>query len=328
MLTERRARILQLIIREYVDSAVPVGSETLVRKHGLRVSPATIRHEMVSLEDEGYLMQPHTSAGRIPSDRGLPLLRGEPDGGGGAPGRIQRTIRHQFYQVGGSLEEWARLAAAVIARWAGNLALVTAPHAPRARLRWLELVEMRPGVVLLVVVLRDGRVRQQTVAVTGELSQEELTVIAQRLSGLLGGLRRPRPSGSRQPHALRGGGPPGRRAHPGDRGRLQLCAGLPGGPARHAQPAGVRTTRDHARLPGAPGRAEPAPPHPLPPGGARRRGRNHRPGEPPGHDAPVQPGGGPLRSAGRRGRRLGVLGPALACPTTAPRPSCATCGCC
>src|SRR4030043_2432478 len=70
MLTERRARILQLIIREYVDSAVPVGSEALVRKHGLRVSPATIRHEMVSLEDEGYLMQPHTSAGRIPSDRG------------------------------------------------------------------------------------------------------------------------------------------------------------------------------------------------------------------------------------------------------------------
>jgi len=188
MLTERRARILQLIIREYVDSAVPVGSETLVRRHGLRVSPATIRHEMVSLEDEGYLMQPHTSAGRIPSDKGyryyVESLMDEEE----LPDEIQRTIRHQFYQVGGSLEEWARLAAAIIARWAGNLALVTAPHAPRARLRWLELVEMRPGVVLLVVVLRDGRVHQQTVPVTDELSQEDLTLIAQRLSGLLGGL--------------------------------------------------------------------------------------------------------------------------------------------
>ena len=188
MLTERRARILQLVIREYVDSAVPVGSETLVRKYGLRVSPATIRHEMVSLEDEGYLMQPHTSAGRIPSDKGyrcyVESLMEEEE----LPHEIQRTIRHQFYQVSGSLEEWAKLAAGIIARWAGNLALVTAPHAPRARLRWLELVEMRPGVVLLVAVLRDGRVHQQTIAVTGELSQEELATIAQRLSGLLGGL--------------------------------------------------------------------------------------------------------------------------------------------
>jgi len=159
-----------------------------VRKYGLRVSPATIRHEMVSLEDEGYLLQPHTSAGRIPSDKGyrcyVETLMQEEE----LPNEIQRTIRHQFYQVSGSLEEWAKLAAAVIARWAGNLALVTAPHAPRARLRWLELVEMRPGVVLLVAVLRDGRVHQQTIAVTGELSQEELATIAQRLSGLLGGL--------------------------------------------------------------------------------------------------------------------------------------------
>jgi heat-inducible transcriptional repressor len=143
---------------------------------------------MVSLEDEGYLMQPHTSAGRIPSDKGyryyVESLMEEEE----LPDEIQRTIRHQFYQVGGSLEEWARLAAAVIARWAGNLALVTAPHSPRARLRWLELVQMRPGVVLLVVVLRDGRVHQQTVPVTDELSQEDLTLIAQRLSGLLGGL--------------------------------------------------------------------------------------------------------------------------------------------
>ena len=188
MLTERRARILQLIIREYVDSAVPVGSETLVRRYGLRVSPATIRHEMVSLEDEGYLMQPHTSAGRIPSDRGyryyVESLMQEEE----LPDEIQRTIRHQFHQVGGSLEEWARLAAGIIARWAGNLALVTAPHAPRARLRWLELVDMRPGVVLLVAVLHDGRVRRETVAVTTDISQEELTVTAQRLSGLLGGL--------------------------------------------------------------------------------------------------------------------------------------------
>ncbi len=188
MLTERRSRILQLVIREYIDSAMPVGSETLVRKYGLRASPATIRHEMVSLEEEGYLAQPHTSAGRVPSDQGyryyVESLMEEEE----LPEEIQRTIRHQFYQVGGSLEGWAKLAAVIIARWAGNLALVTAPRSPRARLRWLELVEMRPGVILLVVVLRDGRVHQQTFTVTGELTQEELTITAQRLSALLGGL--------------------------------------------------------------------------------------------------------------------------------------------
>ena len=70
MLTERRARILQFVVSEYTESAIPVGSETVVRKHGIRVSPATIRNEMMRLEEAGYLMQPHTSAGRIPSDLG------------------------------------------------------------------------------------------------------------------------------------------------------------------------------------------------------------------------------------------------------------------
>ena len=185
------------------------------------------------------------------------------------PDEIQRTIRHQFYQVSGSLEEWARLAAGIIARWAGNLALVTAPHAPRARLRWLELVEMRPGVVLLVAVLRDGRVHQQTDRRHGRAlpgRADDHRSAAQRAAGrALGG---PGPAGGGRAHALRGGGAPGRRAHPGGRRRLQLRAGLPGGPARHAEPAGVRATGDHARLPGAAGRAEPAAPHPLPPGGA------------------------------------------------------------
>src|SRR3972149_3653673 len=70
VLTERRARILGLIVDEYVDTAAPVGSETIVRKHRLPISPATIRKEMARLEGDGYITHPHTSAGRVPSDKG------------------------------------------------------------------------------------------------------------------------------------------------------------------------------------------------------------------------------------------------------------------
>ena len=95
MLTERRANILQFVVSEYIESATPVGSETVVRKYGIRVSPATIRNEMVRLEEAGYLMQPHTSAGRIPSDLGyryyVESLMQEEE----LDEEMERTIRHQ-----------------------------------------------------------------------------------------------------------------------------------------------------------------------------------------------------------------------------------------
>ena len=70
MLTERRSALLNLIVQDYVDTALPVGSKALVSKHQMDVSPATIRIEMAHLEEGGYISQPHTSAGRVPSDKG------------------------------------------------------------------------------------------------------------------------------------------------------------------------------------------------------------------------------------------------------------------
>jgi heat-inducible transcriptional repressor len=70
MLTDRRSALLNLIVEEYVNTALPVGSQYIVRKHDMPVSPATVRLEMARLEDEGYINQPHTSAGRVPSDKG------------------------------------------------------------------------------------------------------------------------------------------------------------------------------------------------------------------------------------------------------------------
>ncbi len=187
MLTERRQKLLQFIVDEYVTTAQPVGSNALVEKYRLPVSAATIRNEMAQLEEEGYIAQPHTSAGRVPTDRGYryyveALMREER-----LPEELQQTIRHQFHQAARELEEWARLAAAILAGRLQNAAVVTTPHSPEPRLRWLQLVGVHDYLALLVVVLQEARVLQQTLALERPFSQDELTVLARRLNDLLAG---------------------------------------------------------------------------------------------------------------------------------------------
>ncbi|HSP55792.1 MAG TPA: heat-inducible transcriptional repressor HrcA [Dehalococcoidia bacterium] len=187
MLTERRQKLLQFIIDEYVSTAQPVGSNALAGKYGLGVSSATIRSEMAHLEEEGYIAQPHTSAGRVPTDLGYryyveALMREEQ-----VPPELQHTIRHQFHQAARELEEWARLAAAIMAARLNNAAVVTTPHSPQPRLRWLEIVGVHDYLALLVVVLQEARVLQQTLALERPFSQEELTFVARKLNDLLAG---------------------------------------------------------------------------------------------------------------------------------------------
>jgi heat-inducible transcriptional repressor len=191
MLAERRSRILRLIVDEYVESAMPVGSETMVRKYRLPVSPATIRNEMARLEEQGYITHPHTSAGRVPSDKGyryyIESLMEEQD----LTQEERETIRHQFHQAGRELEEWVRLAAAVLAQAVRNMAVVTTPRSPHCRLKHLELVSLHDLVVLLVLVLHDGHLMQQVLTLSEALSQDELTATAHRLTDLYKGLTAP-----------------------------------------------------------------------------------------------------------------------------------------
>jgi heat-inducible transcriptional repressor len=187
MLTERRQRLLQYIVDEYVLSAQPVGSNMLVEKYHLPVSSATIRNEMAALEDEGYVVQPHTSAGRIPTDAGYryyveALMREET-----LPSELEQTIRHQFHQAARELEEWARLAAAILASRVRNAAIVTTPHSLEPRMRWLELVGVHDYLALVVVVLQEARVLQQTLSLERPFTQEELTTIARTLNEALDG---------------------------------------------------------------------------------------------------------------------------------------------
>ncbi len=186
-LSERRQKLLGFIIDEYVTTAQPVGSNALVEKYRLAISSATIRSEMAALEEEGYIAQPHTSAGRVPTDAGYryyveALMREER-----VPPELQQMIRHQFHQAARELEEWARLSAAILAGRLQNAAVVTTPRSPEPRLRWLELVSVHDYLALLIVVLEEARVLQQTLALDKPISQEELTGIARQLNELLAG---------------------------------------------------------------------------------------------------------------------------------------------
>jgi heat-inducible transcriptional repressor len=182
-LTPRQQLTLGLVIREYISTAQPVGSKK-IQDYGLGVSSATIRNEMVVLTDLGYLTQPYTSAGRVPTDKGYRYFVERLMRDSQLPAEEQRTIRHQFHQADVDLEQWMRLAASVMAHTAQAAALVTSLKTEKCRLRHLELISIHEGMALLIVVLEGGIVRQQMLNLDEALSQDTLTQIANRLNDL------------------------------------------------------------------------------------------------------------------------------------------------
>lgn len=188
MLTERRSRILGFVVRDHVATAAPVGSLALAGRPGLEVSSATIRNEMAWLEQDGYLTQPHTSAGRVPTEKGYRYfvrnLMEERD----LSAAEQRTIRHQFHQSPLELTQWLRLAAAILAENVRSAAVVTPPLSPRPRFKHLELVRLRDGGVLLVLLSQDGTLRQEILTDLAPAPQRGLDQLAADLNGRFDGL--------------------------------------------------------------------------------------------------------------------------------------------
>ena len=114
-LTERQRTILQLLIRDYIETAQPVASKRLVERFHLDLSPATVRNEMSALTEMGYLRQPHTSAGRVPSEDGYRTFVGEMIHKAELPASVQNTISHQFFQARPDVDQWMTLAAPALA---------------------------------------------------------------------------------------------------------------------------------------------------------------------------------------------------------------------
>lgn len=182
VLTERKERILKAIVEHYIRNAAPVASEALVREYGLAVSSATVRNAMVELEAEGYIYQPHTSAGRIPSEQGYRYFVQRLMQEQRLSHAEQLTIRHQFHQVSLFREEWLQLAAAVLARGVHAAAIVSAPQLAECRLKHLEALHMQDRLGLMVLVLQDGTVKQQLVTLPDGSTQEDLSTASRAVN--------------------------------------------------------------------------------------------------------------------------------------------------
>lgn len=174
-LTERQERLLALIVHEYVELANPVGSNHIVDKFNLGISSATVRNEMAALTEAGLLRQPHTSAGRVPTEKGYRYFVRNQLSDSDLPNAEKRMISHQFHQAPADVEEWVRLAASVLAQQSRVASLVTVPKPSTAFFKHIELIATQGQHVLMVLVLQGGDVRQQMLTLKESYEQGYLT---------------------------------------------------------------------------------------------------------------------------------------------------------
>ena len=176
-LNERSQRILEAIIEDYIDSAEPVGSRTVTRRHHLSLSPASVRNVMADLEEMGYIVSPHTSAGRIPTEKGYrfyidSLLRVRE-----LTVSEQESIRQQYRLRGLNLEELLREAGKVLSSISHYTGIVTAPRLTATVFRHIEFIRLSEGRLLVVFVTQSGLVQNKLVfvvnrrATKGEISR-------------------------------------------------------------------------------------------------------------------------------------------------------------
>jgi len=185
-LSARKEAILRALVEEHVRTGEPVASkqlsDQLARVYGPGYASATVRNELATLEEEGLILQPHVSAGRVPTDLGYRYFVERLMRESRLTGEEQRLIRHQFYQVQHQLDEWVRLTASILAQALQSAAIITSPRAKDARLKHFELLSLYETVVLLVLVLHDGTVRQERLVLDAPASQDELSRLARRLN--------------------------------------------------------------------------------------------------------------------------------------------------
>jgi heat-inducible transcriptional repressor len=186
-LTERQKKILMLVVRDHIETAQPVGSQRIVEHFHLDMSSATVRNELAVLTEQGFLRQPHTSAGRVPTEEGYRYFVTHLMQQADLPESVQHTISHQFYQARQDIDQWMTLAASILAHQSQGVSVVTAPHADRARFKHVELISTQGRQVLMVLVMSDGDVDQQILTLAEPVPQEMLSATANRLNQQISG---------------------------------------------------------------------------------------------------------------------------------------------
>lgn len=180
MLEERRLAVLRAIVEDYVSTHEPVGSKALVERHNLGVSPATIRNDMAALEDEGFIAQPHTSAGRVPTDRGYRLFVDRLSSVKPLSPAERRAIQ-QFLDESVDLDDVMARTVRLLAQITRQVALVQYPSLSRSHVRHIDVVALSTTRLVIVLVVDSGRVEQRIVECNAPITDASLADLRARL---------------------------------------------------------------------------------------------------------------------------------------------------
>ncbi len=173
MVEDRKLAVLRAIVEDYVSTEEPVGSKALVERHSLGVSPATVRNDMAALEEEGFITQPHTSAGRVPTDKGYRLFVDRLTTVKPMSAAEKRAIS-AFLDEAVDLDDVVQRSVRLLAQLTRQVAVVQYPTLARSTVRHIELVAMAPARLLVVLILSTGRVEQRLVDLHEALSDDDL----------------------------------------------------------------------------------------------------------------------------------------------------------
>ncbi len=188
MLDDRKLAVLRAIVEDYVSTNEPVGSKSIVDRHNLDVSPATIRNDMAVLEEQGFIVQPHTSAGRVPTDKGYRLFVDRL--GGVKPfSAAERRAIETFLAGAYDLDDVVTRTVRLLAQLTRQVAVVQYPSLTRSSVRHIELVPLTDRRLLLVLITDTGRVEQRAIELPGQISEDAITQLRAVLNACLDGRR-------------------------------------------------------------------------------------------------------------------------------------------
>src|SRR6188768_4221377 len=185
-LDDRKLQVLRAIVEDYVATQEPVGSRALVERRNLRVSPATVRNDMAVLEEEGYLRQPHTSAGRVPTDKGYRLFvdrlsRIKP------LSPAERRAIERFLVGAVDLDDVVHRTVRLLAQLTRQVAVVQYPSLQRSHVRHLELVAISTTRLMLVMIADTGRVEQRLIELPGATDTDDVLDMRRKINSKLTG---------------------------------------------------------------------------------------------------------------------------------------------
>ncbi|HEX4246153.1 MAG TPA: hypothetical protein VHY77_11335, partial [Acidimicrobiales bacterium] len=187
-LDARKAAILTAVVTEYIGTALPIGSQHVADLPGVGVSSATVRTEMAALEGDGYLTQPHTSAGRIPTDKGYRFFVDHLGGPGPLEPVQRQQVRQFFDHAHGEIEQMLERTSGLLADLTDCTAMVVGPSHEGSAIRSLQMVGLGPRLALLVVVLADGAVQKQSIELPEDVTEERLADASRHLAAHVDGL--------------------------------------------------------------------------------------------------------------------------------------------